>query len=79
MLYIMSRYGPEDSKKVSCVRLGWQKYHQYIQFPPKPHFDLPDHPDGVTKYLFRYGYLATDYIFKMPPKLVLYTYIWLSY
>ena len=44
---------PENSKKVSYVRLKWQKYHRYIQFPSKPHFDdIPDltnHPDGVTK------------------------------
>ena len=39
--------------------LVWQKYHQDIQFPPKPHFDyipdLLDHPDGITKYFLGMG------------------------
>ena len=38
---MMPRYAPKYialvlriPKKVSYVRLGWQKYHQDIQFPP---------------------------------------------
>ena len=48
--------GPEDSKKASYVRLGWQKPHQDTQFPQKLHFEdlcgLQDPPDGVTKNIF---------------------------
>ena len=48
--------GPEDSKKVSHVRLGWQTPHQDTQFSPKLHFeDFPDPPDGV---FFFHGYLV---------------------
>ena len=52
--------GPEDSKKVSYVRLGWQTPHQDTQFPPKLHFeDFPDPPDGVKKIFFLlHGYLV---------------------
>ena len=31
--------------------------------------DLPGHIDCATKYFFRHGYLATNYILKMPPYL----------
>ena len=62
MLYMMPRYAPKyialdlriPKKNVSYVKLGWQTHHQDIQFPLKPHFDdipdLPNLPDGVTKY-----------------------------
>ena len=56
-VYICSQVhcpGPEDSKKGIICEVRMAKYHQDIQFPPKPHFgdipDLLDHPDGVTKY-----------------------------
>ena len=73
--------GPEDSKKVSYVRLGWKKNHQDAQFPQKLHFEdfhgLPDHPNGAKKNLHQY--LATNKTFKMPQKLTHYTFIWLNY
>ena len=69
--------GPEDSKNVSYVRLGWQKPHQDTQFPQKLHFEdlcgLPDHHDGVKKIL--HCYLATNKTFKRPQKLAYYAFI----
>ena len=71
--------GPEDSKKVSYMRLGWQKPHQDTQFPQKLNFEdfhgLPDHPDGVKKYFFLHQYLATNKTFKMPKKIAHYAFI----